>query len=67
MQPRLPYPEAMTLETLRVLEEAAAEMFRALRQRLLPPGAADAALIEYDSWTPRVADDRGGHHDRQPL
>jgi hypothetical protein len=41
---------AMTLETIELLEEASALMFRTLRGTAQPQDPAHAGAIEYDSW-----------------
>jgi hypothetical protein len=46
----LAFPEPVTLETIEMLEEAAALMFRSLRRNALKPQAPDAGAIEFDSW-----------------
>lgn len=56
--PEVPFPEAMTLETLRLLQQA----FSALRREAQHAGAAEydswAGMLEYDSW-PASYDPRG--------
>jgi hypothetical protein len=47
----LPLPEAMTVETIEMLEEASALVFRALRQGTHPPRCEDVGAAEYESWT----------------
>lgn len=42
---------AMTAETLEMLEEASILMLRALRQDLQPLQARDAGAVEYESWS----------------
>lgn len=44
------FPEATTLETIQMLEEASARMFRALRRNALHQRAQEAGAAEYDSW-----------------
>ena len=46
----LAFPEPVTLETIEMLEEVSALMFRSLRRNALKPQARDAGAIEYDSW-----------------
>lgn len=48
-------PEAMRVETIEMLEEASALVFRALRQSAQQLQARDAGVVEYDSWSPRPA------------
>lgn len=40
-----------SVETIEILEEMSAEMFRALRRSVQQPDARDAGAMEYDSWT----------------
>ena len=47
----LAFPDPVTLETIAMLEEASALMFRSLRRDALRPQARDAGAIEYDSWS----------------
>jgi hypothetical protein len=47
----LALPEPVTLETIEMLEEASALMFRSLRREALRPQGLDAGAIEYDSWS----------------
>ena len=49
-QATLSVPEAMTLETIQMLEEASALAFRALRQDAPRKRFQEAGAIEYDSW-----------------
>jgi hypothetical protein len=45
------FPEAMTLETIEMLEQAAAMMFHGLRRNVARPHAQQAGAVEYDSWS----------------
>ena len=46
----LAIPDPVTLESVEMLEEASALMFRSLRRSALKPQAEDPGAIEYDSW-----------------
>ncbi len=46
----LAFPDPLTLETIEMLEEASALMFRSLRRSAGKPQAWDAGAIEYASW-----------------
>jgi hypothetical protein len=46
----LAFPEPVTLETIEMLEEASAVMFRSLRRNAVKLQAQDAGAIEHDSW-----------------
>ena len=48
----LALPEPVTLETIEMLEEASALMFRSLRRRVRKQQAEEAGAIEYASWMP---------------
>jgi hypothetical protein len=45
----LALPEPVTLESIEVLEEASALMFRSLRRNAVEAKGRDAGAIEYDS------------------
>ncbi len=49
-QATLSFPEAMTLETIQMLEEASALAFDALRRDARRKQSQEAGAIEYDSW-----------------
>lgn len=49
-QATLSVPEALTLETIQVLEEASALAFSALRRDVLQKKSQEAGVLEYDSW-----------------
>jgi hypothetical protein len=49
-QATLAFPEPVTLESIEVLEEASALMFRSVRRNALEAKGLDAGAIEYDSW-----------------
>ncbi len=44
---------AVAVETIEMLEEASAVMFRTLRRNAQPSEARHAGAIEYDSWCAR--------------
>ena len=44
------FPEAMTVEAMRLLEQASVQMLGALRRAALREQAQDAGAVEYDSW-----------------
>ena len=46
----LAFPDPLTLETIEMLEEASALMFRSLRRNARRPQVPDAGAIEYESW-----------------
>lgn len=45
-----PCPDAISLETLAVVEEVLAQAARSLRERLRRPGPHDPGELEYQSW-----------------
>ena len=48
------FPEATVVETIQRLEEAAARIFRALRESARQQQAQHAGAAEYDSWSAAI-------------
>lgn len=48
------FPEATVVQTIQRLEEAAARIFRALRESARQQQAQHAGAAEYDSWSAAI-------------
>ena len=59
-QATLAFPEPVTAETIAMLEEASALMFRTLRRDALKRAARDAGALEFDSWRGHDGEPRRG-------